>query len=128
MKTLTVTCVVGARPNFVKIAPILEELSSRSRFSPVLVHTGQHYSPEMSGNLFEDLNLRDPDVNLGIGGGSALQQVAEMMIRLEELFNARRPDALLVVGDVNSTLAGSLVAAKMGIPIVHVEAGLRSFD
>src|SRR5687767_8226421 len=123
MKTVTVACVVGARPNFVKIAPILEQLSSRPAFSPLLIHTGQHYSPEMSGNLFQDLDLRDPDVNLGVSAGTPLQQIAEMMERLEELFESRRPDLLLVVGDVNSTLAGTLVAAKLWIPVVHVEAG-----
>ncbi len=128
MKPATVACVVGARPNFVKIAPIIEQLAARPGFSPVLVHTGQHYSPEMSGNLFGDLNLRDPDVNLGVSSGTASEQVAEMMAGLEQLFTENRPKAVLVVGDVNSTLAATLVASKMWIPVVHVEAGLRSFD
>lgn len=122
------TCLVGARPNFVKIAAITHELRRRPNFSTRLVHTGQHYSQEMSANFFSDLELDEPDVNLGIGGGTHTEVTAKIMLALEPELTAHRPDLLLVVGDVNSTLAGALVAAKLGIPIAHIEAGLRSFD
>jgi len=123
-----ITCVVGARPNFIKIAAIMRELKQRPRFSPRLVHTGQHYSPEMSESFFQDLELPRPDVNLGAGGSSHTEQTASIMLALEREFQANRPDLALVVGDVNSTMAAALVAAKLSIPIAHVEAGLRSFD
>jgi UDP-N-acetylglucosamine 2-epimerase (non-hydrolysing) len=123
-----ITCVVGARPNFIKMAAIVQELRRRPRFSARLVHTGQHFSADMSDSFFEDLELPHPDVNLGSGGGSQTQQTAQIMAALEGELKANRPDLLLVVGDVNSTLAAALVGAKMEIPIAHVEAGLRSFD
>lgn len=122
------TCVVGARPNFIKMAAIIDEIKRRPHFSHRLVHTGQHYSPEMSANFFRDLDLPQPEVNLGVGGGSQTEQTAAIMLSLEKELNANKPDLLLVVGDVNSTVAAALVAAKLAIPIVHVEAGLRSFD
>jgi UDP-N-acetylglucosamine 2-epimerase (non-hydrolysing) len=125
---VNITCVVGARPNFIKMAAIVQELRRRPRFSPRLVHTGQHFSPDMSGSFFQDLDLPHPDANLGAGGGSHTQQTAQIMLALEAELTDHRPDLLLVVGDVNSTLAAALVGAKMEIPIVHVEAGLRSFD
>ena len=125
---LNITCVVGARPNFIKMAAIIQELRHRPRFSSRLVHTGQHFSPDMSGSFFQELDLPEPDANLGAGGGSQTQQTAQIMLALEREFDAHRPGLLLVVGDVNSTLAASLVGAKLEIPIAHVEAGLRSFD
>jgi UDP-N-acetylglucosamine 2-epimerase (non-hydrolysing) len=125
---VNITCVVGARPNFIKIAAIVQELRRRPRFSPRLVHTGQHFSPDMSGSFFDDLELPQPDANLGAGGGSQTQQTAQIMLALEGEFRENRPGLLLVVGDVNSTLAAALVGAKLEIPIAHVEAGLRSFD
>jgi UDP-N-acetylglucosamine 2-epimerase (non-hydrolysing) len=125
---VNITCVVGARPNFIKMAAIVQELRRRSRFSPRLVHTGQHFSADMSDSFFEDLDLPHPDVNLEAGGGSHTQQTAQIMMALEGELHASRPDLLLVVGDVNSTLAAALVGAKLEIPIAHVEAGLRSFD
>jgi UDP-N-acetylglucosamine 2-epimerase (non-hydrolysing) len=125
---MQITAVVGARPNFMKIAPILEAASSRPKLSVRLVHTGQHYSAEMSDSFFADLGIPAPDTNLGVGGGSHTMQTAELMQRLEPELTEHRPDVLLVVGDVNSTMAAALVAAKAGIPIAHVEAGLRSFD
>ncbi|MCC7498581.1 MAG: UDP-N-acetylglucosamine 2-epimerase (non-hydrolyzing) [Bryobacterales bacterium] len=128
MRQLSVACVVGARPNFIKIGPILSELRSRPRFTASLIHTGQHYSPEMSASIFEDLGLPAPDLNLEVGGGSITTQTAEIMLRIERVFLERRPDLLLVVGDVNSTLAAALVAVRHRIPVAHVEAGLRSFD
>lgn len=123
-----ITCVVGARPNFIKMAAIVREMNRRRRFSPRLVHTGQHYSPEMSDSFFADLEIPEPDSNLGLGGGSHTEQTAAIMLALERDFLAHRPDLVLVVGDVNSTLAAAVVAAKLCIPLAHVEAGLRSFD
>jgi len=149
---MKVMSVVGARPNFMKVAPIISAIrqyNSRKPVDPhgtgsagecprlehVLVHTGQHYDQEMSGSFFRDLNLPDPDVYLGVGSGSHSVQTAEIMKRFEEVLVRERPDILLVVGDVNSTLACSLVAAKISFDpagtrplIAHVEAGLRSFD
>jgi len=125
---LKITAVVGARPNFVKIAPIVAELRTRPDVTATLVHTGQHYDGPMSDAFFANLELPDPDVNLHVQAGSATAQVAEIMLRLEPVLAAFRPDIVLVVGDVNSTLAGALTAAKMGLRLAHVEAGLRSFD
>jgi len=123
-----ITCVVGARPNFIKVAAIIREFRGRDNWTCRLVHTGQHYSPEMSGSFFEDLEIPPPDVNLEVRGGSHTQQTASIMMAIEPDLINHRPDLLLVVGDVNSTMAASLVAAKLGIPIAHVEAGLRSGD
>jgi UDP-N-acetylglucosamine 2-epimerase (non-hydrolysing) len=125
---IRIDCIVGARPNFVKIAPILAEAALRSGISTRLIHTGQHFSPEMSGRFFEELEMQEPDINLGVGGGTATAQTAEIMRRLEPVFAADRPDVALVVGDVNSTMAAAIVATQMGIPVAHVEAGLRSYD
>jgi UDP-N-acetylglucosamine 2-epimerase (non-hydrolysing) len=124
----TIACVVGARPNFMKIAPILAELERQGNFQPCLIHTGQHSSPEMSAAFFRDLEIREPDISLGISGGSSNEQAARVMLALEPLFTTSRPDLVLVVGDVNATAAAALVAAKMNLPLAHVEAGLRSFD
>ena len=123
-----ISALVGARPNFMKMAPILAEIRRRPRIHCRLIHTGQHYSPEMSATFFEELGMPAPDVNLEIGSGSHTFQTASVMLRLEPEFLEHRPDIVLVVGDVNSTVAGALVAAKIGIPVAHVEAGLRSFD
>ncbi|MBN2471759.1 MAG: UDP-N-acetylglucosamine 2-epimerase (non-hydrolyzing) [Anaerolineae bacterium] len=118
--------VVGARPNFMKTAPIMRAM--QGRFEQVLVHTGQHYDDNMSQVFFEDLGLPQPDIYLGVGSASHAVQTARIMIALEEIMLAQRPDLVMVVGDVNSTLAASLVCAKLHIPVAHVEAGLRSFD
>jgi UDP-N-acetylglucosamine 2-epimerase (non-hydrolysing) len=123
-----IACIVGARPNFIKMAALLEEIRQRDSLRALLVHTGQHSSPEMSDRFFADLRLPAPDIFLGVGSGTGTQQTAEMMEKLETTFAATRPDLVLVVGDVNSTLAAAIVAAKAGIPLAHVEAGLRSFD
>jgi UDP-N-acetylglucosamine 2-epimerase (non-hydrolysing) len=126
---LKILNVVGARPNFMKIAPIAAEISRRSdRLSQVLVHTGQHYDEAMSGSFFRDLNLSPPDINLEVGSGSHAEQTARVMLAFEPVLTAVRPDWVVVVGDVNSTLATTLVAVKMGVKVAHVEAGLRSFD
>ena len=120
--------VVGTRPNLIKIAPIVTEMRRFVDIEPVLVHTGQHYDSNMSGVFFEELGIPKPDYNLGIGSGSHTQQTAQMMLALEPLLQELQPDIVLVVGDVNSTLAATLVATKLHIPLAHVEAGLRSFD
>jgi len=125
---IQISAIVGARPNFVKMAPVLEEAGRRSTFQCRLIHTGQHYSSEMSAAFFDELGLPAPDVNLEIGSGSHTAQAAGVMLRLETELNERRPDLVLVVGGVNSTMAAALVASKLGIPVAHVEAGLRSFD
>jgi UDP-N-acetylglucosamine 2-epimerase (non-hydrolysing) len=125
---MKVLLVAGARPNFMKVAPILAALRKDSRFEPLLVHTGQHYDAGMSDVFFQDLGMPEPDLHLGVGSGSHAEQTARVMTAVEPVLLERRPDLVMVVGDVNSTLAASLVAAKLGIPVAHVEAGLRSFD
>jgi UDP-N-acetylglucosamine 2-epimerase (non-hydrolysing) len=120
--------VVGARPNFVKIAPLLREMRRHADVVPLLVHTGQHYDGAMSERFFADLEIPAPDFDLGVGSGPHGAQTAEIMKRLEPVLETTRPDRVLVVGDVNSTVAATLTAAKLGIPVAHVEAGLRSFD
>ena len=123
-----ILAVAGARPNFMKVAPILRELHARRTFRPRLVHTGQHYDAAMSDGFFRDLGIPEPDVNLGVGSGSHGEQTAEVLRQMERVLLEDPPDAVLVVGDVNSTLAATLAAVKLGIPVAHVEAGLRSFD
>lgn len=124
-----IVCVVGARPNFMKMAPILRAFAGHVPPLPTLfVHTGQHYDQDMNGRLFEDLRLPDPDINLEVGSGTHAIQTAEVMRRFEPVLDNYLPSAVLVVGDVNSTLACALVAVKKGVPVVHVESGLRSHD
>lgn len=120
--------VVGARPNFVKIASVLRACRGHAGMESLLVHTGQHYTPSMSKSFFEDLEIPEPDINLEVGSGSHAVQTAEIMRRFEPVVLEHRPQAILVVGDVNSTVACALVATKLGVKVVHVEAGLRSFD
>jgi len=120
--------IVGARPNFMKIAPILRALDRYPDIDWKLVHTGQHYDSRMSQVFFEDLQLPVPDIFLGIGSGSHAEQTGKAMIALEAVMVEYQPDLVIVVGDVNSTLAGALAAAKLNIPVAHVEAGLRSLD
>jgi UDP-N-acetylglucosamine 2-epimerase (non-hydrolysing) len=124
-----ILCVVGARPNYMKIAPMMRAFERSNRPErPILVHTGQHYDAEMNGKLFADLELPAPDINLGVGSGSHAVQTAEVMHRFEPVLEGGQPACVIVVGDVNSTLACALVAAKRHVPVVHIEAGLRSFD
>jgi UDP-N-acetylglucosamine 2-epimerase (non-hydrolysing) len=124
-----VMCIVGARPNFMKMAPLLRAFKAHPELPPsLLVHTGQHYDFALNDRLFIDLDLPRPDVNLEVGSGSHAFQTAEVMKRFEPVLIEHRPSCLVVVGDVNSTLACSLVAAKQGVAVAHVEAGLRSFD
>lgn len=126
---MRILSVVGARPNFVKAAPIARALAARQdRFEHRLVHTGQHYDGRMSDAFFADLNLPEPDYHLGVGSGGHAHQTAAVMLGLEPVLEAVAPDLVLVVGDVNSTLAAALTAKKLGIAVAHVEAGLRSGD
>ena len=125
----SILCVVGARPNFMKIAPIMQAFGAG--VNPILakiVHTGQHYDEAMNKSFFADLGIPQPDINLGVGSGSHAVQTAEVMRRFEPVLDQEQPAAILVVGDVNSTIACALVAAKKGVAVIHVEAGLRSYD
>jgi UDP-N-acetylglucosamine 2-epimerase (non-hydrolysing) len=125
---MRVHLIAAARPNFMKVAPLWHALKTAEEFSPVLVHTGQHYDANMSGDVLADLGLTEPDHHLGVGGGSHAEQTGRVMIAYEQVAEAERPDWIVVVGDVNSTLAAALVGAKLRIPVVHLEAGLRSRD
>lgn len=120
--------IVGARPNFMKVAPVLSGLKARKNTVQTLIHTGQHYDVNMSDVFFQQLGIPAPDVNLAVGSGSHAKQTAEIMTRLEPVVLERKPDLVLVYGDVNSTVATVLVCAKLGVRVGHVEAGLRSFD
>ena len=126
MKTLL--HVVGARPNFMKVAPVIAAIARVPDFRQVLVHTGQHYDANMSEIFFKQLGLPKPDVNLEVGSGSHAIQTAQIMERFDALVENAPPDMVLVYGDVNSTVAAALVCAKRGIRVAHVEAGLRSYD
>jgi UDP-N-acetylglucosamine 2-epimerase (non-hydrolysing) len=128
MFPIKLAVVAGARPNFMKIAPLMKALAGDPDFNTVLIHTGQHYDDNMSGSFFRDLGIPTPQHHLEVGSGSHAQQTAEIMKRIEPILELENPVAIIVVGDVNSTAAAALVAKKMGIEVVHVEAGLRSFD
>ncbi|WP_342120815.1 non-hydrolyzing UDP-N-acetylglucosamine 2-epimerase [Pseudoduganella sp. OTU4001] len=129
MSPYRILCVVGARPNFMKMAPIMAAFAQlKPQVEALLVHTGQHYDVAMNHQYFEALGIPSPDINLEVGSGSHAQQTAEVMKRFEPAMDEVQPAAVLVVGDVNSTIACALVAAKKGVPVIHVEAGLRSFD
>ena len=125
---MRITHVVGARPNFMKVAPVMEAIRSLPGVEQSLVHTGQHYDESMSKVFFVELGLPAPDVNLGVGSGSHAVQVAQVMLKFEELVLSSRPDLVMVYGDINSTLAAALVCSKIGIRVAHVEAGLRARD
>ncbi|MEA1969507.1 MAG: UDP-N-acetylglucosamine 2-epimerase (non-hydrolyzing) [Thermodesulfobacteriota bacterium] len=120
--------IAAARPNFMKIAPLFHELKSREWAEPVIVHTGQHYDLNMSDIFFKNFKLPEPHVHLGVGSGSHAEQTGNVMIAYEKVLMEQRPDLVVVVGDVNSTVAASLAAVKLGIRVAHLEAGLRSFD
>ncbi len=125
---MRILAVVGARPNFVKIAPIMAELAEYPYITTTLVHTGQHYDAQMSDSFFANLEIPRPDTNLKVQAGGAIGQIAEIMTRIEPVLDRFHPDMVVVVGDVNSTVAATIAAVKMGRPVAHVEAGLRSFD
>ncbi len=120
--------ICGARPNFMKIAPLMRAYRAQRSIQPLLVHTGQHYDEKMSDLFFRQLNIPQPDLNLDVGSGSHAVQTAEIMKRFEPVVHEHKPDWVVVVGDVNSTIACALVAVKLGVRVAHVEAGLRSFD
>src|SRR5271155_248288 len=125
---LKIMSIVGARPNLMKVAPLMAELRQHAEIEPVLVHTGQHYDYSMSQVFFDQLRVPPPDYNLGVGSGTHYAQTAEIMRKFGDLVQQDRPDMVVVAGDVNSTVACALVAAKERIPVAHIEAGLRSFD
>ena len=125
---LKIINVAGIRPNFIKIAPLVNEISKHPEIRQILVHTGQHYDEEMSKFFFDDLQIPKPDINLGVGSASDATQTAKIMLEFEKILLKEKPDLVVVVGDVNSTLAASLAAAKCKVKVAHVEAGLRSFD
>ena len=133
VRKINLACVVGARPNFMKMAPILRALKEFPHVNPVLIHTGQHYDANLSDVFFAELGMKRPEICLEVGSGKHGAQTARILERVEEILEARPPgggayDRVVVVGDVNSTMAATLAAAKLGIPVAHVEAGLRSFD
>ncbi|MBE9471217.1 MAG: UDP-N-acetylglucosamine 2-epimerase, partial [Chloroflexi bacterium] len=114
--------IVGARPNLIKIAPLVEEMNRSPEIEPVLLHTGQHYDDNLSRVFFDELGIPEPDIYLGVGSGSHAEQTARVMLAFEPVLRQQRPDLVLVVGDVNSTLACTVTAVKMHIPVAHVEA------
>lgn len=124
---MKLTTIIGARPQFIKAAPVGRALRAAGH-REFLIHTGQHYDRNMSDEIFEDLGLPAPDIHLGIGSGSHAEQTGRVMIAYEKILLENRPDLVVVVGDVNSTLAATLAAVKLGIKVAHLEAGLRSFD
>ena len=124
----TIHFIGGARPNFVKIAPLLKIFDKERLFNSLFINTGQHYDKALSENVIKDLNLRKPDLNLGIGSGSHIYQISEVMIKYERILLRGKPDLVIVFGDVNSTIAATLAAKKNGIKVAHVEAGLRCYD
>jgi UDP-N-acetylglucosamine 2-epimerase (non-hydrolysing) len=126
--TMRVLNVVGARPNLMKIAPLAEEMQRYPEIKQALLHTGQHYDDKMSRIFFDELGIPSPDIYLGVGSGSHAEQTARVMVAFEKALLERKPDLVIVVGDVNSTLACALTAAKLWVPVAHIEAGLRSFD
>jgi len=128
MNAKKIVIVVGARPNFMKAAPLWREVKKYPEFELVLVHTGQHYSHSMSDTFIQELNLPVPDIFLGVGSGSHAEQTARVMIKFEDVLTHNKTDLVVVVGDVNSTIACALTAAKLCVPVAHIEAGLRSFD
>lgn len=125
---MRIICVCGTRPNFIKIAPLLKVLKKEDHFETFLIHTGQHYDVNMSKLFFDELDIQKPDINLEVGSGTQATQTANIMLRFEPVVCDFKPDFVLVVGDVNSTIACGLVAVKLGVKLIHVEAGLRSFD
>jgi UDP-N-acetylglucosamine 2-epimerase (non-hydrolysing) len=128
MSSFKVIHVVGARPNFMKVAPVMKALEKKDGIKQILIHTGQHYDSNMSDIFFQQLGIPAPDINLEVGSGSHAVQTAQIMSRIETLLMQEKPDLVLVPGDVNSTMAAAIVCAKLRIPIGHIEAGLRSFD
>lgn len=128
IRIMVIHLVCAARPNFMKIAPLYHALKKESWAEPVIVHTGQHYDPNMSDAFFHDLGMPRPHIYLGVGSGTHAEQTGKVMMAYEKIMQDQRPDLVVVVGDVNSTMAATIVASKLGIKVAHLEAGLRSFD
>ena len=126
--SLKVLSIVGARPQFVKLAPVAAAFRETRAIEHVIVHTGQHYDAQLSDVFFADLEIPSPDVHLGVGSGSHGEQTGAMLAALDPIIDAQQPDWVLVYGDTNSTLAGALAAVKLHVPVAHLEAGLRSFN
>ena len=127
-RSIVVHLVCGARPNFMKVAPLYHALSAEAWAAPIIVHTGQHYDANMSGAFFSEFGLPEPHVSLGVGSASHAEQTARVMVAYEKVLQGQRPDLVVVVGDVNSTMAATLAASKLGVTVAHLEAGLRSRD
>jgi UDP-N-acetylglucosamine 2-epimerase (non-hydrolysing) len=129
---MKIDIIAGARPNFIKIAPLIHQIKSKIalgyNFTYRLVHTGQHYDKEMNEVFFKELNIPNPEINFGSGGGTQAEQTGKIMIAYEKLLSSKKPDLCIVVGDVNSTLACAIVAKKMHVKVAHIEAGIRSND
>lgn len=128
MRKTKIFLIAGARPNFMKVAPLYHALRAEPWASALIVHTGQHYDLNMSDSFFRDLGLPEPHINLGVGSGTHANQTAKVMLAFEKVATEESPDLTVVVGDVNSTMACTIVAAKLGLKVAHLEAGLRSFD
>jgi UDP-N-acetylglucosamine 2-epimerase (non-hydrolysing) len=127
-KQADIHLIGAARPNFMKIAPLFHALRQNNLFNALIVHTGQHYDQNMSGDFFKELGLPKPRINLNVGSGSHARQTGRTLMAYEEVLLKNRPELVVVVGDVNATLACALAAAKLGVPVAHLEAGLRSYD
>ncbi|MBI1935168.1 UDP-N-acetylglucosamine 2-epimerase (non-hydrolyzing) [Candidatus Woesearchaeota archaeon] len=125
---LKIASVVGTRPNFIKISPLVNEIKRHRDVKHILIHTGQHYDKQMSKSFFDELGIPKPDINLGVGSAHDAVQTARIILELEKVLSREKPDLVIVVGDVNSTFAAAITAKKCGIPVAHVESGLRSFD
>jgi UDP-N-acetylglucosamine 2-epimerase len=128
LKRIKILIIVGARPNFIKVAPLFEEFKKHKKIEPILVHTGQHYDYEMSKVFFQELEIPKPNYNLNIGSGMHGEQTGRIMMAIEKVYIKENPDLVVAVGDVNSALAGALVATKLHIPVAHIEAGNRMFN
>ena len=128
MNKKSIHLIAAARPNFMKIAPLFHALKREPWAEPIIVHTGQHYDINMSDSFFQDLQLPEPHIHLGVGSGTHAEQTGRVMMAYEKCITANRPDLVIVVGDVNSTVAATLASVKLGIKVAHLEAGLRSFD
>ena len=125
---MKIMSIIGARPHYMKLAPLFHETEKHSDISHIVVDSGQHYDSELSSNFLEELKIKQPDYSLEIGSGEANQQIGEFLLQIDEIFQSEKPDIVLVYGDTNTTAAGAIAAAKSNIPLAHIEAGLREWD